>query len=234
MTSPPSRPIRVLSLPGMATVLGELAPQFERLTGHSVIPSFDVNLPLLRRIEGGEKFDVVITTPPDLAHLATGGRLRADVRVDLAIVGIGIWIRAGAPRPDVSTRDALVTLLQEATSISYTAESGAGQHVAGVMRRLGLADEMKAKTTLLGGGGQNPRAVAAGRIQYGFSVVVDGIGLPGVELLGLLPEDLQKWIVYTGGIAIDAADSDAAHGFLDFLRSKENAAVYEAYGWRLP
>lgn len=227
-----SQLIRVLSLPSMRTVLDELGPRFERATGHSIVASFDVNLPLIRRIEGGEKFDVAITIPTDLAHLTNSGRLLADAGIDLAVVGIGIWIRTGASRPDVSTPEALVKLLREATSISYTKESGAGLHMAGVIERLGLAHEMKAKTTLLSGGGQNPRAVAAGRVQYGFSVVVDGIGLPGVELLGLLPEDVQKWIVHTGGVAVDAADGGVARSFLAFLKSNENTAVFEAHGWQ--
>jgi molybdate transport system substrate-binding protein len=228
------RVIRVLSLPGMTTVMERLAPRFERATGHSIIASFDVNAPMIRRIEGGEKFDVVITTTTDLAHLTTRGKLLANICIDLAMVGIGIWIRTGAPRPDISTPGALVKLLRDAASISYTKESAAGQHIAGLMERLGLAQEMKPKTMLLGGGGQNPRAVAAGRVQYGFCIVADGMGVPGVELLGLLPEDAQKWIVFSGGIAIDAADSGAARGLLDFLRSKENTAVFEAHGWHRP
>jgi molybdate transport system substrate-binding protein len=229
-----SQVIRVLSLPGMTTVLERLAPRFERTTGHSIIASFDVNVPMTRRIEGGEMFDVVVTTTTDLAHLMTRKRLLANIRIDLAMVGIGIWIRTGAPRPDISTPDALVKLLRDAASISYTKESAAGQHIAGLIERLGLGQEMKPKTMLLGGGGQNPRAVAAGRVQYGFSIVADGIGVPGVELLGLLPEDVQKWIVFSGGIAIDAAASGAARGLLDFLRSKENTAVFEAHGWHRP
>ena len=91
---------------------------------------------------------------------------------------------------------------------------------------------MQAKTLLLGGGGQNPRAVAAGRVQYGISIVPDGVGIPGVELLGLLPEDVQKWIVFASGVAADDADPAAAHSFLEFLKSDENAAAFQTRGWQ--
>ena len=99
------------------------------------------------------------------------------------------------------------------------------------MKRLGIAEAMRPKTKLLGGGGQNPRAVAAGDVEYGISVVSDGMGLPGVELLGLLPQEIQRWAVFVGGVAVDAGDPAAARAFIMFLVSPENAPVLRAKGF---
>jgi molybdate transport system substrate-binding protein len=218
----------------MAQVLQELRPAFEDATGDKFIASFDVSGPLIRRIESGEAFDTIIATPNDIEQAKRSGKLLASVRVDIAKVGIGIWIRDGALKPDIGTIDSLKRMLRDADSISYTKESAAGQHLAALMERLGLAEEMKPKTTLLGGGGQNPRAVAAGRVQYGMSIIADGYGLSGVELLGLLPEEVQKWIMFVGSIAVDAQDVTAARQFLEFLTSNESAAVMKAHGFQMP
>jgi molybdate transport system substrate-binding protein len=90
---------------------------------------------------------------------------------------------------------------------------------------------MAPKTKRLGGGGQNPRAVAAGDVQYGISIVTDGMGLPGAELLGVLPKEIEQWFVFFGGVAVDANDPAAPRAFFGFLRSSENAPVLKAKGW---
>ena len=175
--------VKLFSLPGMMTVFEELGPKFEAASGHKLVVAFEVNLPMMRRIDAGERFDAIITGISDFDNLISRGKLAADFRVGLGRVGIGVWICAGAPKPDISTVDAFKRMLLDAKSISYTKESGAGIYMASVMVRLGIADEMRPKTRLLGGGGQNPRAVAAGDVQYGISIVTDGLGMPGVELL---------------------------------------------------
>ena len=100
--------------------------------------------------------------------------------------------------------------------------------MAGLIERLGLADILKPKTRLMGGGGQNQRAVAAGEVEYGISIVSDGIGRSGVELLGVLPQEIQNWTVFVGGVSLDASDVPATRSFLKFLVSPETNPVMKA------
>jgi molybdate transport system substrate-binding protein len=231
-----SAEIKVLSLPGMMTVLEELGPKFERASGHKLAISFLVPSPMLRRIDAGDKFDVVIIGTsdigtPEIDGLINRGKVPANSRVAIARIGVGVWIRSDAPKPDISTVAAFKQTLLTAKSVSYTKESGTGLYLAALMRRLGIAEEMQPKTKLLGGGGQNPRAVAAGDVEYGISVVSDGIGLPGVALLGLLPPEIQRWSDFVGGISSDSTEAAASRAFIQFLTSPENYTVFKARGF---
>jgi molybdate transport system substrate-binding protein len=223
--------VKVFSLPGMTAALTELGPKFENTSGHKLVFTYDVNIPLMRRIDVGEKFDVIITTPEDLRNLIDRGKVIPDSLANLGRVGIAVWIRSGAAKPDIGTVDAFKQMLREAKSISYTKESATGIYLAQLMERLGIADEVRPKTTLMGGGGKNPRAVAAGEIQYGLSIATDGVGFAGVEMLGLLPNEIQNWLLFRGGIAVEAGDQTAARAFLTYLTSPENAAALKAKGW---
>jgi len=220
--------IKVFSLPGLVGVFKEIVPTFENTTGHKLLVTFEVNAPIMRRIDSGEKFDVAIITPTEINNLISRGKIVADSRVEVARVGIGVWVRAGAPKTDISSVEAFKQMLVEAKSISYTRESNTGVYMAGLIERLGLADILKPKTRLMGGGGQNQRAVAAGEVEYGISIVSDGIGRSGVELLGVLPQEIQNWTVFVGGVAPDASDVPAARSFLKFLVSPETNPVMKA------
>ncbi len=220
--------IKVFSLPGLVGVFKEIVPTFENTTGHKLRVTFEVNAPIMRRIDSGEKFDVAIITPTEINNLISRGKIVADSRVEVARVGVGVWVRAGAPKTDISSVEAFKQMLVEAKSISYTRESNTGVYMASLIERLGLADILKPKTRLMGGGGQNQRAVAAGEVEYGISIVSDGIGRSGVELLGVLPQEIQNWTVFVGGVAPDASDVPAARSFLKFLVSPETNPVMKA------
>jgi molybdate transport system substrate-binding protein len=222
--------IRVFCLPGMRGVLNDLGPKFESASGRKLVMTYEVNAPLMRRIDAGEKFDVAIITPAEIENLKSRDKVAADSRIDLARVGIAVWIRPGAERPDISSVDAFKQMLLKAKSISYTKESNTGIYVAGLIERLGLADLMRPKTKLLGGGGQNVRAVAAGEIEYGISILSDGIGQSGVELLALLPEKIQNWTIFSSAIAANADDPVAAKAFIAFLQSAEAGPVMKGNG----
>jgi molybdate transport system substrate-binding protein len=221
--------VRVISVPAFIGVFKEIVPKFESATGYKVLVGFEVGGPLMRKIDSGEKFDVAIIGPQSVDLLINRGRIAADSRVNIARVGIGVWVRPRAPKRDISSVEGFKRMLIEAKSISYTREGGAGVYVAGLIERLGLADLMKPKTRYMSGGGQNQDAVAAGEVEYGISVVSDGAGRSDVELLGLLPPEIQNWIVFVGGAAIDASEPAAARSFLKFLVSPEARLVMKAY-----
>jgi molybdate transport system substrate-binding protein len=221
--------IRVISVPAFIGVFKEIVPKFENTTGHKVLVDFEVGGPLMRKIDSGERFDVAIIGPQSIDLLISRGRIAADSRVDIARVGIGVWVRPGTPKRDISSVEAFKRMLIEAKSISYTREGGAGIYMAGLIERLGLADIMKPKTRFMSGGGQNQDAVAAGVVEYGISVASDGAGRSDVELLGLLPREIQNWIVFVGGVAIGASDPASARSYLKFLVSPEARLVMKAY-----
>ncbi len=222
--------VKILSLPGLRGVFHELVPKFEGASGHKLAITYDVNAPLLRQIDVGDKFDIVILTPPEIQNLISRSKVAAGSQVDLARVGVAVWVRPGAPKPDISTVDNFKRMLIQAKSISYTKESNTGVYMAGLIERLGMTDIMKAKTKLLGGGGQNIRAAAAGEVEYGISILSDGIREPSVELLGLLPEEIQNWTVFASGIAVDADQPAPAREFIQFLETPESTVVMKTYG----
>ena len=147
--------IKVISVPGFVGVFKEIVPRFESATGHKLLVTFEVLGPMMRRIDSGEKFDIAIIRPSEIDTLISRGKILADSRIDLARVGIGVWVRPGAPKPDISSVEAFKRLLVEAKSISYTRESGQGKYMAALIGRLGLADIVNPKTRFMSGGGQN-------------------------------------------------------------------------------
>jgi molybdate transport system substrate-binding protein len=140
-----------------------------------------------------------------------------------------VAVRAGAPRPDVSTPDALKAALLKAQSITLYPESAAGAYVVSVFERLGIADAMKAKTKAQAGPGQIPQAVANGEAELGV-FLTNVLAGPGVELAGPFPAALQQELVFTGAVAADSKNAEAAKALLDYLRTPEAAAVLAAKG----
>jgi len=221
--------IRVISNPGMKSVFEELAPQFERMTGHRLLIQYGLIAQLKAPIDAGE-FDVAISTGPVTDYLNKRGMTVPDSRTDIARVGIGVSVRAGAPKPDISTVSAFKRALLNAKSISYTGGSAAGTYIAGMLERLGIAAEMKPKTRILGGGGQNPKAVAAGEVELGLSIISDIVPVQGAELLGPLPNELQTYIIETAAIGINSKEPQVAGALIKFLAAPAAAQVMRALG----
>jgi molybdate transport system substrate-binding protein len=181
-------------------------------------------------IDAGE-FDMAVTTGQVVEYLTKPGKFSNGMRTDIARVGIGVAIRAGATKPDISTIEAFKRALLNAKSISYTKGSSAGAYLAKLMERLGIAEEMKTKTQLMGGGGQNPKAVAAGEVELGLSIIPDILAVPGVEVLGPLPREIQHYIVETAVVSAAVKDHTAADALLTFLKGPLSAEVFNAKGF---
>ncbi len=166
-----------------------------------------------------------------LEYLIKRSKFSRSPLIDIARVGIGVAIRAGADRPDISTVAAFKQSLLRAKSISYTGGSSAGIYLAGLMERLGIAEQMKPKTKVLGGGGQNPKAVAAGDVELGLSIISDILPVAGAELLGPLPPDLQHYVMLTGGVSVAATERAEANALLTFLKGSSAAAAFKSKGY---
>jgi len=227
--------LKVLSAIGMQSVMEDLGPKFERATGHKLAISFVTAGAAVKRAQGGEAADVVIATRQGIDGLVKNGKAAADNVTVLASAGISVAIRKGAPKPDISSPDALKRTLLAAKSISYVdpASGGAsGIHFVKVLDRLGIANEMKSKTVF-----PNSKApaevgvlVANGEAEIGVHIIVELISVAGIDLVGPLPGDLQNTIVFSAAIMSGAKDAAAAKALVDLLRTPESAKVIKAKG----
>lgn len=221
--------VRALFVPAMHSAMDELGPRFESATGHRLSIRFALPSQAREALESGA-FDLVAFNSNTVDDLVRQNRVVQATRTDLARIGIGVAVRAGAPRPDISTVEAFKRTLLSARSISYTKDSATGVYLSALMERLGIAEEMRVKTRLMGGGGQNPRAVAAGEVELGLSLISDIVPVAGVALLGPLPSDLQRYAVITLAVGTSAREPGAATELIRFLTAPSAAPILRAKG----
>ena len=222
--------IKVISSVGVKAVLEELVPQFERASQHKVTIAFGTAVPLKRQIDAGESFDVVILTPALVEDLARQGKVAPGTSANVSKSGIGVAIRAGAPKPDISTAEAFKRAVLNAKSIAYSKEGQSGTAMARIMERLGIADEMKPRTVLETRSGLTAANVVEGKAELAFVLISEILPIAGAELAGPLPADLQNYVVFTAGVSPAARDAAAAKAFIDFLKGPAAAPVLKAKG----
>lgn len=225
--------IKVLSLTPLRSAVTTILPQFEQASGHRVAIDYAVLGPLMERLEKGEADDVVIVTREAVARLQHKGRITPGSQVDIARVGMGVLVRAGAERPDIGSVDAFSRALLAAKSIAYIdPASGApgGIYLTALFERLGIAAELKPKTRHLGPSGAEA-AVAKGEVELGLSQITLILAAPGVELVGPLPAEIQNYLQFTAGIAAGSKQAEAGRAFIQFLSSPAAAAAMKAKGF---
>jgi molybdate transport system substrate-binding protein len=220
--------LKVLAGGSLTTVLNELGPAFERASGHKLSIHFDSTPNLIKLATSADPFDLGVV-PIDLFKDAAAKARFAEPMTNIARVGYGVAFRTGAPKPDVSTPDALKKTLLSAQSIATIPSSAAGAYVTGVFERLGVADAMKAKTKIQTATTQIPQAVASGDAELGV-FLVNVLMAPGVELAGPFPAELQQELVFTAAVAADSKQAAAAKAFIDFLKTPAAMAVIKAKG----
>jgi molybdate transport system substrate-binding protein len=209
--------------------LTELAPQFEQSSGHSLAIHFDSTPNLIKRLVSGAPVDVAVVPVDVFRDAAATGRFVPGPTIDIARVGYGVIVRAGTPKPDISTSDALKRTLLGAQSVAFLPESAAGAYVLQVFERLGIAEIMKAKTRAQTAPARIADAVAGGEAELGVFLVNVLTG-PGVELAGTFPPELQQDLVFTAAVAADSSDAEAANNLISFLKSPIATAVITAKG----
>jgi len=218
----------------MKAAFDELLPPFERANGHTVRIVFGPSGALLRRFNGGEPADLFVTDIPALDGLLKRGKIAAD-RTSLARTGIGICVKKGAPRPDVSTPEALKRALLAAKSVGHASPSGGsitGAHIIGVFKKLGIAKEVAAKTKFAMGG-PNSRVsvlVSSGQAEIGLQQASELYSNPDVEVIGMLPEPFQQTTIYAASITTGAKQPDAAKALIRHLATPEAMTIYKAKG----
>ena len=225
--------IKLMSSGGMRVALIELIPAFERATNHKVTATYGAPGTIRGGILAGESMDVLVFPGPGLDDLVKQGKIVADSKTILARSGMGVAVRAGAPKPDISTPEALKRALLAAKSVVYTNHalgSPSGMHFAKVLERLGIAEEMKTKSRLHDGTSFNAELVAKGEIEIAIQQISEILPVKGVELVGPLPGDLQLTTVFATGIGTDAKEQAVAREFIKFLTSPAAAATIKAIG----
>jgi molybdate transport system substrate-binding protein len=211
--------LKVFSAGAVRAIVTELAQAFRAETGHTVALSFGTVGVTRQKLASGEPVDVVIMTDAAIDDVAKQGAVVAGSRTDLARTGIGVGVREGAPKPDISTSDAFKATLLAAKSLVYVDPAqGAtsGIHFASVLDRLGIAEAVKAKTQLVAGG-YPAEKVATGEAEVVVHQISEIVPVKGVVLVGPLPPDLQKVTVYSAGLATRSASPETARAFIAFL-----------------
>ncbi|HLH94077.1 MAG TPA: molybdate ABC transporter substrate-binding protein [Xanthobacteraceae bacterium] len=220
--------LKVLAGGSMTASLNELAKQFEAKTGDKLDIHFD-STPNLIKAATSAPFDLGVVPVDVMKDAGARARFAAGPTIDIARVGYGVAVRAGAPKADVSTPDALKQTLLKAQSIATIPESAAGAYVLSVFNRLGIGDAVKPKFKVQATTGDISKAVAKGDAELGV-FLTNVLVAPGVELAGPFPGDLQQELVFTAAPAVDTKNADAAKALIDFLKSPEATAVIKAKG----
>ena len=193
--------LKVLSAIGMRLVMEDLGPKFEQATGDKLAISFAASGVIAKRVQDGETTDVVMLSRPALERLTKDGKLVAGSKTVPARSGIGVAVRKGAPKPDISSPEALKRTLLAAKAITYSNPvlgGASGAHFAKVLDRLGISTEMKPKTVFSKIPGEVGQLVAKGEAEIAVHQIQELISIPGIEIVGPLPGDLQNTIVFSG------------------------------------
>lgn len=226
--------IKVLSTIAVKAVMEELAPQFERTSGHQVSIEFGTSAVLKRQVDAGGRFDVFIVTPPEtIDDLIKQDKVAVGTRTDFARTGVGVAIRTGTPSPDISSADALKRTLISAKSVGYTdpARGGtSGVYLAGLIERLGISAELKSKTKLSVGIPALVEALANGDIEIGMLQMSEIVPDKRLELVGPLPPGLEKVTIIAAGIMTTSAYPEASRSLIQFLKSPAAMSVIKAKG----
>jgi molybdate transport system substrate-binding protein len=221
--------LKVLAGGSMTAVLNELAPQFERASGHKLVIHFDSTPNLIKLATSGAPFDLGVVPVDVFKDAAAKARFAVGPTIDIARAGYGVAVRVGTPKPDLNTPAAFRKSMLDAQSIAYIPASAAGSYVTGVFERLGIAEQMKAKTKPQTATTQIPQAVAKGEAELGV-FLINVLIAPGVELAGPFPPELQQELVFSAAIAADTKEADAAKTFIQFLATPAATAVIKAAG----
>jgi molybdate transport system substrate-binding protein len=206
----------------------ELFAQFEAATGHRVAVTYGLAAVLKTKFLEGAPADVLILTAPLIEDLGKQGKVVPESKKDVARSGVGVAVKAGALKPDIGTPDALKAAVLAAKSVGYSREGASGVAFARAMERLGISDQVKAKYKDTGT--KAGEMVAAGEIDLAAAQIPELMAVPGVDVVGPLPQELQTVTIFSAGLAVSAQDSAAARALIEFLASPSAAPVYKAKG----
>jgi len=221
--------ITVLTNMGVVSAVRDLAPAFERASGHKVTVQFEIGPAFAQKIDADAPADLVTHYPDSIDDLIAKGKVVAGTRTDFARGGIGVVVKAGAPKPDIGTPDAFKHAMLTAKSIAYSRTGASGIYMAKLMARLGIADAMKDRTRLIEG---MPVAdvVAKGDVEIGMQQINTLLNVAGTDYVGPLPGDLQGYVAFAAGLLVIAKEPEAAKAMLKFIVTPEAVPLIKKRG----
>lgn len=225
--------LKVLTSVALRTALDELSPVFEKRTGHKLAIEFGLAAEMKKRVLDGERADVIILTRPMMEELLTQTKVAAGSLVNVAGTPVSVVARAGVAKPDIGSVEAFKQTLLTVKSIVYAdpAKGGlSGVAAARAIEKLGIAEQMKAKTILVPGA-QASDLVAKGEAELGVGQASEIVPVAGVQLVGPLPGEFASMTRFTGGVGAGSASAEAAKGLIEFLSGPDAAPNFKAKGF---
>ena len=214
---------------GIAAPVKELVAQFEKTSGHRIAFRLGTTPELIKLATTGGPFDLGVVPREVFADPAAQARFAPGPAINIARVGLGVAVRSGSPRPDVSTPEALKQTLLKAKSIATIPESAAGAQVLRAFERLGISNEMQAKTKAQKSPAQVVEAVAQGEAELGV-FLVNVLTAPGLDVVGSFPKEVQQEIIFAAALAANTKEVDAAKAFIAYLQTPAATAIIKAKG----
>jgi molybdate transport system substrate-binding protein len=221
--------IKVMASAAVKEAYLELVPQFEQASKHKVVTIWSGTADMMKRLKAGESVDLVIIGTNSLDELTQLGKIVRGSRVDLMKSGVGVAVRAGTPKPDISSGDAVKRALLSAKSIGYSS-GPSGVYLDGLFQRMGIADQLKPKLKQPPSGASVGEMIARGEAEIGFHQVSELIHVAGIDFLGPLPPDIQQITVFSSGIHTGATEPEAAKALVKFLTSPAAVTVIKKNG----
>jgi len=225
--------IKVFSTIGVQAALEELAPKFEKATGNKLSITWGTAAMLVKRVQGGESADLYVLTKQSFDALTKDGKAAAGADAIFAKSGMAMVVKKGAPKPDISTADAFKQALLKAKSIAYSnpaAGGASGVYLAKLLERMGIADQVKAKTKHPPAGGNAANLVVSGEAELAVQQEPEVMSVSGVDMVGPLPADLNNITTYSAGVSTATKQAAAGNALIKFLHSPEAQTVFKARG----
>lgn len=226
--------IKVFATVGVKSVLEEIIPKFEKATGNKVAITWSTAALLAKRVQDGEQADALILIKGNVETLQKEGKIMPGTAVIFSQSIFAVGVKAGAPKPDISTPDALKKALLASKAVSYTdpATGGAsGVYTAKQIDKIGITEQMKGKTKHPPSGGFSGSLLVTGEADIAINSKPELLSVPGVEVVGPLPGDMAFTVIYDAGVQTGAAQADAAKALVKYLMSPEAQAVFKAKGF---
>jgi len=221
--------IKVLASGATKEVIDELLPAFEISSGNKVNIAFTGTANIKKRVAAGEAYDLIIVGGPVIDAFVQQGKVTAGSRADLMKSGVGVAVRAGAPKPDIGSSDALKKTLLSAKSIGYSS-GPSGDYVISLVERMGITNQIKPKMKQVPSGTRISAMIAGGEVEIGFQQISELIHEKGIDYLGPLPSEVQKITVFSAGLQAGAKEPEAAKALVKVLKSPEAATVIKNHG----
>jgi molybdate transport system substrate-binding protein len=224
--------IKVLTAGAFKQIVVALAPDFEKASGHKLVVDNDTVGALVKRIDGGERFDVTFLSPAAIDDLIRKGKIADGSRANIARVGVGVMVKAGAPQPDIGSVDAFKRALLAAKSVAYIDPASGGSsgiYVAKLLDQLGIAAEIKPKAKLKQGG-YVADLILSGEAELGIHQISEIVPVKGVTLVGPLPKEIQNYTTYAAGISAAPGDADGAKALVKFLAGPRTGELLKSKG----